>query len=482
MPPSLAALLTLSFIGFMLWWDSRKQPAFATALWVPILWIFFVGSRFFGQWLTLLGIYGQAQASPEDGSTIDAAFFLLLILAGIVVLVSRKVSFSQFLRNNLWITIFFVYAFLAIAWSDFPLIAFKRWIKVIGHPVMALVILTEPDPVGALKRVLKRCAYIHLPLSILFIKYFPDWGRGFDVWTGMAANRGINLNKNELGYACMVFGLALFWNVLSSRRLSDRAAAKEEMLISGVFLAMIAWLLTMANSATAMMCLFLGCGTMLVLGSRLISKKHFGTYLIATVTTLVVLEATVGLYARILGMLGRNASLTDRTQIWADLFAIDINPFVGAGFESFWLGPRLEQLWAKWWWQPNQAHSGYIETYVNLGYVGLFILACLLLSTFQKSRRELLRNFEFGRFRMGVLFAVLAYNYTEAAFKGVHLVWTLFHLIAIDYATVAVAQAVEQAKTAARRPVTVLRRNPAFSFGSRREPVGRVNGFPPTLR
>jgi hypothetical protein len=34
---------------------------------------------------------------------------------------------------------------------------------------------------------------------------------------------------------------------------------------------------------------------------------------------------------------------------------------------------------------------------------------------------------------LGVLFAIIVYNYTEAAFKNIHLVWTLFHLIAIDY-------------------------------------------------
>jgi hypothetical protein len=28
---------------------------------------------------------------------------------------------------------------------------------------------------------------------------------------------------------------------------------------------------------------------------------------------------------------------------------------------------------------------------------------------------------------------ILAYNFTEATFKGVHLVWTVFYLIAIDY-------------------------------------------------
>jgi hypothetical protein len=34
---------------------------------------------------------------------------------------------------------------------------------------------------------------------------------------------------------------------------------------------------------------------------------------------------------------------------------------------------------------------------------------------------------------LGVLFAVIVYNYTEATFKNIHLVWTFFYLIAIDY-------------------------------------------------
>ena len=37
------------------------------------------------------------------------------------------------------------YGLLSVLWSDFPLIAGKRWIKTLGHPVMALIILTEPE-------------------------------------------------------------------------------------------------------------------------------------------------------------------------------------------------------------------------------------------------------------------------------------------------------------------------------------------------
>ena len=108
-------------------------------------------------------------------------------------------------------------------------------------------------------------------------------------------------------------------------------------------------------------------------------------------------------------------------------------PYLGAGFESFWLGTRLEALWERWWWHPNQAHNGYIETYLNLGAVGVFLLLGVLVSTFRKISKRMLTDFDFARLRLGFLFAIVAFNYTEAAFKGVHLVWTMFYIIALDY-------------------------------------------------
>jgi hypothetical protein len=44
-----------------------------------------------------------------------------------------------------------------------------------------------------------------------------------------------------------------------------------------------------------------------------------------------------------------------------------------------------------------------------------------------------LTNFEFARLRLGFLFVILPYNFTEATFKGVHPVLMVFYLIAIDY-------------------------------------------------
>ncbi len=349
------------------------------------------------------------------------------------VLVGRHVVIGELVRNNRWLVAFFLYGLASILWSDFPFIAFKRWIKTLGHPVMALIILTDPDPANALRTVMKRCAYLLLPFSVLFIKYFPQYGRGFDAFTGEAVNVGVGLSKNDLGYLCMVFGLFFFWNLLTTRGAKDRRVRQGEVVLSIGFLCMIGWLLKMADSATSFFTLVLGVVAMIVLGLGFVNKRLIGTYVIVGIFVAVGAELSFGVYAEVVGLLGRDATLTDRTEVWADALALQDSPILGLGFESFWLGPRLQTLWAKWWWKPIQAHNGYIETYLSLGAVGVFLLLGLIVSTFRKISNQLLTNFDFARLRLAFLFAIIAFNYTEAAFNGVHLVWTVFYIIALDY-------------------------------------------------
>ena len=422
----------MSFCAVMLLHHARRYRSDSAALWLPVLWIFFAASKFPSQWLQLLGISIGGPSAPEDGSPLDAVFFLFLILAGIVVLARRPISWSRLVGNNIWLTIFFAYCLLAVLWSDVPAVAFKRWIKILGHPVMALIILTDADPRQALRGVMKRAAFVMVPLSILFIKYFPEFGRYFDPWTGEGGNGGIHHNKNELGYTAMAFAMFFAWHLLSSRKIASTSQRRQELALSVIFIAMLWWVFSTADSATSLICTTLAVLAMLVMSTRLVSRKYLGTQVVILVLAVATVEASFGVYAPMVEFLGRNPTLTDRTEVWADLFEIEINPLLGAGFESFWVGWRRELLWEKWWWKPTQAHNGYIETYINLGWVGVALLVGLIVSAFHKGRAELQRDPDYARFRLAVLLAVVAYNYTEAAFKGVHLVWTRFHLIAID--------------------------------------------------
>ena len=371
MPPNLALLLTLAFIFFLYRRDSREESNVSNALWIPLTWFLITGSQFVSQWLSMLGVPVGA-TSPEDGSPIDRVIFFSLILAGLYVLYRRRVTIAEFARNNVWLTLFLVYCFLAILWSDFQFVAFKRWIKILGHPIMALVVLTDPDPIEAVRRLFKRAAFVLVPMSILFIKYFPEYGRGFDPWTGEGFNRGVTLNKNELGYGCLIFGLFFFWNTLSAFKITDRKTRRNEVLLCIGFLAMIWWLLSKASSATSLTSTVVGVATILIVGMPFINKRHIGTYLVAAVLLLVAAEMTFGIYAKVIALLGRNPTLTDRTEVWELALQLQPDPLLGAGFESFWLGERLQKIWDKYWWE---AESGITadtsKPTLNLGYVGV---------------------------------------------------------------------------------------------------------------
>jgi len=430
MPPPLALCLTIGFVAFLFWRDARERIAVSRALWIPILWILVTGSRFPSQWMTL-GV--KTFPYPEEGSPVDAIYFFSLMLLGAYVLSQRRVTLAEFARNNRWLVVFLLYCLLAIFWSDDPFVAVKRWVKILAHPIMVLVVLTDPNPIEAVKRFIKRTAYILVPFSILFIKYYPEYGRGFDSWTGLGFNQGVNLNKNELGYCCLIFGLFFFWNTLQSFKIKDRMVRRSEVILNLAFLGMVWWLLKLASSATSLVCLLLGMATILVLGLPFVNRKYVGIYVLIGLVLFAIAEPIFGIYSHALQVLGRDATLTDRTSVWHDALKMQPDPLIGAGFESFWLGKRLQKLWETYWWRPNQAHNGYIETYLNLGWVGIGALAALMIATFLKIAKDLLVRFEFARLRMAFLFAILAYNFTEATFKGVHLVWTIFYLIAVDY-------------------------------------------------
>ncbi len=122
------------------------------------------------------------------------------------------------------------------------------------------------------------------------------------------------------------------------------------------------------------------------------------------------------------------------------------NPFVGAGFESFWLGQTLDKLWSKYWWHPNEAHNGYLEVYLNLGWMGIALLALLLVKGYRNVVNNVRRVPDVGSLGLAYFVVAVAYNFTEAGFRMFNPVWIglLLAITAVPQASVIEAPDVDE--------------------------------------
>ena len=323
----------------------------------------------------------------SDGNATDRNFYMVLMILGIIVLARRRVSLIEILRKNIWLTIFFVYCGLSLLWSDFPEIASKRWIKAFGDPIMVLVVLTEAHPTQALAILLKRIAYLLLPMSVVFIKYFPELGKDYDPWTGWAFYTGVTTNKNMLGYLLFVFGLLFVCSLIGKFGRNREGSRAIEAGIAVVFLGIIGWLFMMADSKTPLMCLLVGVLVYLASGVENV-RRFWGTYVVIGLVLFTTLQLSLDITSVLIASTGRDLTLTGRTDVWQSVIDLSGSPWFGVGYMSFWLGDRLQKMWDIYFFRPTQAHNGYLEMYINLGWIGVACLTGILVSGYRTVRRR----------------------------------------------------------------------------------------------
>jgi uncharacterized membrane protein YuzA (DUF378 family) len=238
-----------------------------------------------------------------------------------------------------------------------------------------------------------------------------------------------------LGVDCFVLLLFLFWCWLQLKPATPgKAKSKETRLIYALFVMGI-WCLYKAHSFTSWVGLVGGALTMIVVGLPSFNRKSVGKYALAALLFIVTAQITFDVVSVIQELRGKE-TYDGRGELWSILLSAGINPIIGVGFESFWMGPRVQTLWSMpqfRTWKPNEAHNGYLEIYLNLGIIGLFAFAMLIHEVFGKSKRELLDDFRWGRYRFGFLIALLAYNWTEAGFRGLSVAYFVLFLLASTY-------------------------------------------------
>jgi exopolysaccharide production protein ExoQ len=430
MNPSIATLVYAFGIAGLFYLDRDKSVRTSKALWLPVIWLWIVSSRAVSVWLNI------SPASDVDvqmdGSPLDRAVFALLLVGGLIVLIHRGRKTSAALKASWPILAYFCFCLASVIWSDFPDVAIKRWVKAIGDLVMVLIIATDGNPIGALKRFLARTGFILLPASVLLIKYYPALGRGYDPWYGTPWNTGVTTNKNVLGVVAFLLSLGALWRVLALLRPKGQPDRRRHLLAQAALLAFGVALLVMANSATSRACFALGA-VILVAASLAAFRRH-PRAVHALVIIIVVGGGLSLLFAGttdIAHALGRKSDLTGRTEIWNVLIPMVPNPVVGAGFESFWLGKRLQDIRQIFAGNPlNEAHNGYIEVYLNLGCIGFGLIALILATGYLRAMAAFRRDPMFAGLLLAVIVPAAIYSFTEAGFRMLDPIW-VFLLLAV---------------------------------------------------
>ncbi len=397
----------------------------AHALWVPFVFLLFSGTRN----LRLLQAAG-VDGSPDDfaaGSPLERNILLVLMGASIAIVARRRVRWSSLLARNAAPLLLFALMAASILWSSVPWVSTKRFIKAIGLLGVLAVLLTDADPYQSLKFLLRRFCWFVLPLSLLYVYLAPGLGVGYG-YDGTPMNVGICFSKNNFGQAAAI---GLIFGMLGASDREPRDGRAWSLALAG--LSLVA--LYVSHSATSLLVAAYGVGVLMLLS--LAAYASIG-YTGAIVTLLVVLavsgaKLTEELVVRkplvpmAIAAMGRDATLTGRTDLWRDVAAVAARrPVTGHGFGSFWVGDVGvgADIWHRYLWRPNQAHCGYLDVYAELGMLGLGVLALAVVTGVAQSLAMLRTDYGYGRARLVLIAASLAINVTESSFcRAIHLLW-----------------------------------------------------------
>lgn len=344
-------------------------------------------------------------------------------IAALVVLSRRRVLRSAITRNFALLSLP-AFALLSTIWSSDRLETMHRGFFILLSTVFALYLSRRFTP----ERQIELFYYVGIcaaGLSLLCVVALPSYGIGPD-----GAWKGIFGHKNDLG-VFMVF-LASPACYLKTRSWPGRSCQIGFLLLSLILIVFsqsrTGWLVVVAYGA-------------FVAGSAFLRRFNRSTRLGLLIVSVTLIAAAVILlyanYTALLEMMGKDATLSDRTEIWKAVMAsIWKKPLLGYGYGAFWrglLGPSADVI-ISIHFGVGHAHNGFLNVWLEMGIAGLGLVVFVL----ARAARQALKIKKWSnplRWYMGLLFLVLVSNFDESfLFNTNDLIWILFILAAAQIA------------------------------------------------
>jgi exopolysaccharide production protein ExoQ len=451
--PALALVVYLALAGYLIVRDCQRRKSVSAAVWIPTVLLLILGSRPVSLWVSGGKGFSVEMGNESAANPLDQIFNLSVIVASYLVASSRGVSWSRIFKANTAIMLFYLYFAVSIAWSGDPMGSFKRLLKDFSLLFVIGVIASEKDPLEAMRAVYVRCAYVLIPLSVVFIKYFPEYSRAYTIG-GEVTITGATTQKNSLGEIVLVFTLFLFWDFFETRRLGPKQRRNRIPWDHIVLLIMGMWLLHLSQSKTALLCTV--AGVFLLARSGRLARTAVNRAAIVGALSLPFLlffsQAFSSVIAPFIEALGRDMTFTGRANIWQHVTINTVNPLIGAGYWNFWGGPGGYAISQAMDTVIPNAHCGYVDIYLDGGVLGLVVLFVMLTGCGFRIVRYLKKSSDADRYlrmRLAVMVVAIMYNLSESTFARMGPIWFTTLLMMVDLPM----------KPAAKRVAMAMRQN-----------------------
>ncbi len=349
---------------------------------------------------------------------------LLAAISSIMVL--RNFSRLTFPPHIICLFAYLAFAGTSVLWAFKPELSFIRF----AQQVMIVISVVLPALLAAravdLMRGLFLCFAIAAILNLLFVIGRPPIDFKDVTW----GYPGYFSGKNYLGQ------FAAITLLLSLNEILNRGLRR----VFGVIFAIVAIaLLLSSNSKTSIGLVLLAP----ILAAAVLSFRRATR--ISLAITLLSIPFCYFVFATITGfgvgrlsyMLYGDPTFTGRTVIW-DFAHLEIarKPILGWGYQSFWLvgpdGPGILDApgWVKE--MPN-AHNGYLDTMLEMGYVGFVLLVTFIAATLHAIGRMADRNFTRAWFVLSLALYIIISNGLESLWmRGFEMMWIVFLILVAE--------------------------------------------------
>ncbi|MCB9947182.1 MAG: O-antigen ligase family protein [Rhodospirillaceae bacterium] len=407
--------------------------------------------------LSTLGSYTVEEAI-EGNQRFQAMAGLYYGIALVYLLANSDKAFLL-IRRNYWVFLFIGYVFLSTLWADLPGVALRRSIALFGTTAFALHVVMRRSRAEFLAMVAQAMAAVVI-VNLMFIAALPGIGIEYaraGEWRGILSHK--NTFGTTMGLAALVFAVqrrtGLLYRVFY---LGMTAVALFCVFKSG---SRSAWLMTMGVFVVGMPFLAALQSARLSVPTRVVLLAVFG---VGGVGLAIGSFLQVGLAA-----IGRDITLTDRTIIWDLVVDLGLQrPLLGYGFGSFWQGSAGEAM-ADLFASLGHSHNGYIDLWLQLGFVGVGVFVPSLVAMVRRLFRESIRyrgpNVTFFPL---FLMMIMIHNTIALSFpEHSSIIWVIF--------------VAGMAYTALPYPDCFRRRSPQPIGGVAGVPAMRVPATPPRL-